>query len=200
MTSNDLSSEWAPARSSTGPRVGRVIAVLAMCGVGLVGLGACGSSSHTSTGSTGSTGGASGSGASTSSLPSVGANATKVDVCALVSAADMSKLIGGNFTATSGTGGMCNYRSSSAAFFVIVSTLDAVGGWNGALQTLQQNGGATPITVSGVGDQAAYSGTQFDARSGNNVIDVHGADDQGSAPGSWANSIAVAKAVIAKLH
>ncbi len=200
MTSNGNSNATTAARPAGPTRTMRV-AALALCGAGLVGLGACGSSSsHGASGSTTAIAGGSSDGGTTPSPPSNGSSSTSVDVCGLLSGADMSTLLGGTFTASGGTGGICNYKASNASFFVIVSTLAEVGGWSGAMQTLQQDGSDTPTAVHGVGDQAAYSGTQFDARSGNYLIDVHGADDADSTPNSWAHSTAVAKAIVAKLH
>jgi hypothetical protein len=52
-------------------------------------------------------------------------------------------------------------------------------------------------TITGVGDKAAAHGQVFDAQSGSVILNVIGVDEDGTK--TWPKSVALAKAVIAKL-
>ena len=67
--------------------------------------------------------------------------------------------------------------------------------WKTQLQVL--NIGGKPTAVSGVGDEADGHGLTLDVRSGSYIVNVVGLDDSGTA--TWPKSVALVKALIAKL-
>ncbi|MGH8889151.1 MAG: hypothetical protein ACRDV3_05235 [Acidothermaceae bacterium] len=129
-----------------------------------------------------------------------GGGSKAIDVCSLLSAAQASSIVGVTYTSAQPTHDMCNYPSADAPYpmFIIVSSTDTQP-WTQAMFILQEDGGASPSPVSGVGDRAAGSGGQFDVQDGNWIIDVHGGDPLGQT-GDFSKSTALAKVVIAGLH
>jgi hypothetical protein len=174
----------------------RTAGLLLAGSLAVAGLAGCGSSAGSSA-STGSTGSAvSGSAAS----PAV---AAAVNVCSLLPAKQASAAVGVTYTtATSSSNGtMCSYATTDAPIpmFVIVSSGSGAAAWKEAVATLQEDGGETPLNISGIGDRAEGDGTQFDVQSGSWIIDVHGGDPNGTGA-AFPKSEAVAKVIMAGLH
>jgi hypothetical protein len=123
---------------------------------------------------------------------------TSVDVCSLLTAADASAIIGFTYTNATPSTGQCNYASTTAAipmFIYVVPTKP----WAEELATLTSNNDGEPVvTLSGVGDDAAGAGTEAIFQSGKWIIDINGGDPAGTGAG-YPKSIAIAKAIIAKL-
>jgi hypothetical protein len=174
------------------------VVVVAAC---LAGTGLTGCNGHAK----GSSGGAA------STIPLAGTSAgggaasngggSGVDVCSLLSAAQASAIVGVTYSQAQSQNDMCNYLPGAGApsgMFIIVSSTDEQP-WTQAMSILQEDGGASPSPVSGVGDKAAGSGTQFDVLDGKWIIDVHGGDPLGQS-GDFSKSTALAKAIIAALH
>jgi hypothetical protein len=131
-----------------------------------------------------------------------GAPAT-VDVCKLLTAAQASAIVGVHYSSAHSSPNMCTYTPTNAPigmFVIIFQGFQGVGpaAWKSELSTLQEDGGAKPETISGVGDRAAAAGLELGAQAGARIIDVHGGDPSGDS--KFTKSAAVAKAVIAALH
>jgi hypothetical protein len=134
--------------------------------------------------------------------PGAGATA-QVDVCKLLTAAHASAIVGVHYASVHSSSNMCSYTPTNApiGMFVIIfqGTQGAgVAAWKSELSTLQEDGGATPETISGVGDRAAAAGIELGVQAGDRIIDVHGGDPSGD--GKFTKSVAIAKAIIDALH
>ena len=129
---------------------------------------------------------------------------SSVNVCVLLTAAQASSIIGVTYTAATPSfgGKVCTYASTVAPTPMTVTVTTNAGSaaaWTDELSTLQLGGGATPVTISGVGDRAATVTGSLGTQSGTWIIQVD-AGDQTSVGGAFTKSIAVAKAIIAALH
>ncbi|HEX4433005.1 MAG TPA: hypothetical protein VHZ96_27270 [Frankiaceae bacterium] len=76
--------------------------------------------------------------------------------------------------------------------------------WTNELADLKSGGGATPVTISGLGDRAAETTGSLATQSGDWIIQVDAADESsvngGNIGGDFTKSIAVARALIAAQH
>jgi hypothetical protein len=132
-----------------------------------------------------------------------GAAAAPVDVCKLLTAARASAIVGVHYASAHSSPNMCSYTPTNAPigmFVIVFQGFQGAGApaWKSELSTLQEDGGATPQTISGVGDRAAAAGLELGAQAGVRIIDVHGGDPSGDT--KFTKSAAIAKAVIAALH
>jgi hypothetical protein len=132
------------------------------------------------------------------------AAAGDVDVCKLLSAAQATQISGVTYSAATSSHGMCNYTTTDAPvgmFIIIFTGFQGAGdtAWKSELQTLQEDAGDPPMTISGVGDRAAAAGLELGAQTGARIVDIHGGDPNGTG-NAFPKSIALAKAVIAALH
>jgi len=139
---------------------------------------------------TGTGGGASGGGA-----------AGSTDVCKLLSAAQASTIVGVHYASAQSSPNMCNYTTTNApiGMFIIIFHGGSDAAWHSELGTLEEDGGAKPATISGVGSRAAAAGLELGVLDGNQIIDIHGGDPNGTGS-KFPKSIALAKAVISALH
>jgi len=177
-------------------RARRPAALQLAAGLGLLALAGCGGSPAASSG-----GGTASSGGGAASPAATQAAASKpVNVCSLLSAKQVSALVGFTYTKATPSSGMCSYATTTAPIplYIIVSSGSGSAAWTEALGTLKEDGGEPPRTFTGVGDRAAGDGTEFDVQSGGWIIDVHGGDPSGTGS-SFPKSTAVANALISAL-
>jgi hypothetical protein len=136
------------------------------------------------------------------STAAAGGTASAVHACSLLSAAQASAIGGEHYTsATESSGGsMCSYATTTAPIplFIIISSGSGTAAWKEELGTMEEDSGSAPVTLSGVGDRAAGSGTEIGVQDGSYIIDVHGGDPTGTGTG-FPKSIKMAKAIIAAL-
>jgi hypothetical protein len=167
-------------------------------------LAACGGSSPGSSAAT-SAGAANGAGstAAAQATTAAGGTASTVHACSLLSAAKASALVGVHYSSAteSSQGSMCSYATTNAPIpmFIIISPGAGTAAWKDQLGTIEEDSGSPPITLHGVGDRAAGSGTEIGVQSGSYIIDVHGGDPSGTGA-AFPKSIEVAEAIIAALH
>lgn len=163
-------------------------------------LAACGGSSAAT--SAGTANGPASTAAAQATVAAGGAAST-VHACSLLSAARASAIVGEHYSSAteSSAGSMCSYATTTAPIplFIIISPGSGAAAWKEQLGTIQEDSGSAPITLNGVGDRAAGSGTEIGVQDGSYIIDVHGGDPSGTGNG-FPKSIAVAKAIIAALH
>jgi hypothetical protein len=131
-----------------------------------------------------------------------GGSPAPVDVCKLLTAAHASAIVGVHYASAHASHDMCNYTPTNAPigmFVIIFQGFQGAGraAWQSELSTLAEDGGAKPVTISGVGDRAAASGLELGVQSGAQIIDVHGGDPNGT---KFTKSVAIAKAIISALH
>jgi hypothetical protein len=149
---------------------------------GLVGCSASGTASGSASGgSSASTGG----GAKSSA---------KVDPCVLT-AAEVAAVVNEPINSAKPDEAECEYSGGGNFFSVNVFPNSTAGDWKTQLKILAITGKS--IVVSGVGDEAHGHGLTLDVRSGSYILNLIGLDDEGST--TWPKSVAVAKAIIAKL-
>jgi hypothetical protein len=131
-----------------------------------------------------------------------GGTASAVHACSLLSAAKASAIGGVRYTsATESSGGsMCSYATTTAPIplFVIISPGAGTAAWKAELGTMEEDSGSPPVTLTGVGDRAAGSGTEIGVQDGSYIIDVHGGDPTGTGA-AFPKSIKMAQAIIAAL-
>jgi hypothetical protein len=149
---------------------------------------------------------AAGSAGATPAGGGAGNGASGVNVCALLTAAQASTIVGVTYTAGTPSfaagGNSCTYASTAAPTPMTITVMANAGSaaaWTDELSTLKLGGGETPVTVSGLGDRAATSTDSLGTQAGTWIIQVDGGD-QTSVGGVFTKSIAVAKAIIAALH
>jgi hypothetical protein len=96
---------------------------------------------------------------------------------------------------------MCSYTPTNApiGMFIIIFHGGSNTDWHGELVTLQEDGGAKPTPISGVGSRAAAAGVELGVLDGNQIIDIHGGDPLGNGS-KFPKSVALARAVINALH
>jgi hypothetical protein len=163
-------------------------------------LAGCGGSS---TGSSAGTTNGQASAATAQATAAAGGTASAVHACSLMSAAKASAIIGEHYSSAKESlgGSMCSYTTTTAPIpmFIIISPGSGAAAWKEQLGTLEEDSGSAPITLNGVGDRAAGSGTEIGVQDGNYIIDVHGGDPSSTGSG-FPKSVGVAKAIIAGLH
>jgi hypothetical protein len=122
--------------------------------------------------------------------------------CVLLSASKASAIVGQTYTAaTESSGGtMCSYKTTTAPIplFIIITSGANAAAWKDELATMEEDSGSAPLTLTGVGDRAAGSGTEIGVEDGSYIIDVHGGDPS-STGSAFPKSVALAKAIIADL-
>jgi hypothetical protein len=141
-------------------------------------------------------GGSSGTTAGGSSSSAAGGSKTvgKVDPCVLTGA-EAGATINKPITTAKSDAAECEYSGGGYFFSVNVFPNSTSSDWTTQLQVLNITKKST--AVSGVGDKAAGSGSVFDVQSGSYILNVIGADEDGTT--TWPESVALAKAFIAKL-
>ena len=123
-----------------------------------------------------------------------------VDVCALITAAKASAIVGVTYTAANASANTCNYPTSTAPIpMSIFISAAGTAAWQAEIATIQEGAGETPVTVSGVGDHAAGGGNEFGVESGKWIIDILGGDPLGNGA-TFPKSAALAQAVLSQLH
>jgi hypothetical protein len=134
------------------------------------------------------------------SAPAQSAAAGPVEVCAVMTAARASAIVGVTYTAANASANTCNYPTSAAPIpMSIFISAAGDGGWKTELATIQEGAGAPPVTFSGVGDQAAGGGNEFGVQSGKWIIDILGGDPLGNGT-TFPKSTALAQAILSQLH
>jgi hypothetical protein len=178
--------------------LGAVAASLAVLGLAACGGSSPGSSAATSAGTNGA-----GGTAVAQATAAAGGTASTVHACSLLSAAQASAIVGVHYSSAteSAQGSMCSYATTDAPIpmFIIISPGAGTAAWKEQLGIIEEDSGSAPVTLHGVGDRAAGSGTEIGVQSGSYIIDVHGGDPNGTGA-AFAKSIEVAKAIIAALH
>ena len=178
-----------PALAATATLI-LVAASATACSSGTATTAAAQPASPAAAATTGTGGGASGGGA-----------AGSTDVCKLLSAAQASTIVGVHYASAQSSPNMCNYTTTNApiGMFIIIFHGGSDAAWHSELGTLEEDGGAKPATISGVGSRAAAAGLELGVLDGNQIIDIHGGDPNGTGS-KFPKSIALAKAVISALH
>jgi hypothetical protein len=119
-----------------------------------------------------------------------------------MTAKQASSIVGVTYSKAISSHDMCNYTTTDAPIGMFIIIFTGSGGsaaWKEQLGTMEEDGGGKPITISGVGDNAAGDGTEIGVQVGSNIIDVHGGDPNGTG-NAFPKSIAIAKALASKLH
>lgn len=181
----------------------------------IVVVSACGSSTKVGSGPGTS---AASSTAVAASSPSIGASApastSKSDagggqpnVCSLLTAAQASSIVGVTFIAATPKfrGKFCTYAGPTVPMNVtLMVNSGGTAPWTEELATLTQDGGDTPVALSGLGDRAAETTGSLATQSGSWIIQVDAADESsvngGNIGGDFTKSIAVAHAILAAQH
>lgn len=130
------------------------------------------------------------------------ASDSSINVCSLMTAKQASSIVGVTYSKAISSHDMCNYTTTDAPIGMFIIIFTGSGGsaaWKEQLGTMEEDGGGKPITISGVGDNAAGDGTEIGVQVGSNIIDVHGGDPNGTG-NAFPKSIAIAKALASKLH
>lgn len=158
-------------------------------------LAACGGSSPSSPAAAG--------GATGQPTAAAGAAASTVHACSMLTAAQASAVVGEHYSSATEAlqGTMCGYASTTAPIplFIIISSGSGAAAWQEQLGTLKEDSGSAPVTLHGVGNRAAGSGTEIGVQAGGYIIDVHGGDPIGTGS-AFPKSTDLAKAIIAGLH
>jgi hypothetical protein len=150
--------------------------------LGLVGCSASGTASGATSG---------GSSASTSGGAK---SAAKVDPCVLT-AAEVGATVNEPITSAKSDEAECEYSGGGNFFSVNVFPNSTASDWKTQLRVLAITGKST--AVSGLGDEADGHGLTLDVKSGSYILNLIGLDDAGTT--TWPKSVALAKAIIAKL-
>lgn len=177
---------------------------LAAAGLVLIAVSATACSGGSSLGGSTASGSGSGGPAADAGQPSAAANSS-VNVCALMSAKQASSIVGVHYPKALPSHNMCSYTPTNAPigmFIIIFPNSGSTAAWKEQLATLQEDGGAKPIALSGAGERAAGCGTEIGVQVGDDIIDVHGGDPNGTGTGAdpFPKSIAIAKAIASELH
>lgn len=123
-----------------------------------------------------------------------------IDVCSLISASQASAIVGVTYSAANSNSSTCTYPTTDAPIPMSINiSVAGTTGWTIELATIQEGGGATPATFTGVGDHAAGGGNEFGVQSGNWIIDILGGDPLGNGS-AFPKSTALAEAIIPQLH
>jgi hypothetical protein len=152
-------------------------------------LAGCSSAGSTTSAASGST-----SGSSNATTSNTAKTTTKVDPCVLT-AKEVGAVVNQPLTTAETAGSTCRYSGGGYFFSVEVKANQKDSDWQtevGARSIAHK-----PATISGVGDRAVASGLVLVAQSRAYIVEVLALDDPGTT--TWPKSIAVAKAIIAKL-
>jgi hypothetical protein len=179
------------------------IRFLAAVGLVLTAMSATACSGGSSPGSaaTGSTtSGSSGSAAGTSQAGP--ASSSSINVCSLMTAERASSIVGVTYSKATPATNMCSYATTDAPigmYIIIFPNSGGTAAWKEQLGTMEEDGGGSPVPISGFSGQAASDGTEISVQDGSDIIDVHGGDPSGTGT-AYPRSIAIAKAVASQLH
>ncbi len=137
---------------------------------------------------------------SAKSASSGSASSAELGPCDYLSAADASTIVGVTVT-SSEADGACSYTSGSGGEVAFATTVTPISGPSDPNWKEEVESFTDATKLSGLGDEAYGSTSSFEAkiavRKGNTVIEVANAD--GSDATTYPKSIAIAKAIIAKL-
>ena len=176
------------------------IRFLAAVGLVLTAMSATACSGGSSPGSatSGSTTGGSAAGTSQAGP----ASTSSINVCSLMSAEHASSIVGVTYSKATPATNMCTYTTTDAPigmYIIIFPNSGGTAAWKEQLGLMGEDGGGTPVPISGFSGQAASDGTEISVQAGSDIIDVHGGDP--NATGStYPRSIAIAKAIVSQLH
>lgn len=176
------------------------IRFLAAAGLVLITMSATACSSGSSPGSAA---GAAGSGGSTSGTSQAGpASSSSINVCSLLTAKRASSIVGVTYSKATPATGMCTYTTTDAPigmYIIIFPNSGGTAAWKEQLASMAEDGGGTPVPISGFSGPAASDGTEISVQAGSNIIDVHGGDPNGTGA-KFPKSIAIAKVIASQLH
>jgi hypothetical protein len=177
-----------------------VTASIGLVAVAFAIAGCAGTGSPTTTGPSGSLTASEPTFAGTSSSSGGGAG-TEINACSLVSAAQASSLVGGQYTAATPSTiapgqDQCGYARADGSDLTVI-VYQASSGVTFEMMTSVQSGAGTVTNVSGVGDKAIVGPIELDVETGDRIIAVEGAG--GTLGGDYNGAVAIAKAVIATL-
>ncbi|HEY7147471.1 MAG TPA: hypothetical protein VH637_24760 [Streptosporangiaceae bacterium] len=160
-------------------------------------LAACSGGSPTSAQPGGT---AAGSAAGGSGTDAAAGSTAPVNVCSLMSAAQASAITGVKYASSKPGYNACLYTPASApnGLTILVRPGAGTAAWHAELGLLQADGGTPAKPLTGAGDRAAGSGTEIGVQSGGHIIVVF--DGDANSGGGFTHSIALAKAIIPKLH
>ncbi len=113
----------------------------------------------------------------------------------MLTAAEVSATISEPITSAKPDAAECRYSGGGNFFSVNVFPNSTASDWQAQLKVLTITGKST--AVNGVGDEADGHGLILDVRSGSYILSVIALDDSGTT--TWPKSVALAKAIIAKL-
>lgn len=160
-----------------------------------------GSSPGSATGGAGSGGaGSAGSAAGTSQADP--ASSSSINVCSLMTAKRASSIVKVTYSKATPATNMCTYTTTDAPigmYIIIFQNSGGTAAWKEQLASMEEDGGGTPVSISGFSGQAASDGTEISVQAGSDIIDVHGGDPLGTGS-AYPRSIAIAKAVASQLH
>jgi hypothetical protein len=181
------------------------IRFLAAAGLVLTAMSATACSGGSSPGSATSesaTGGSTTGGSAAGTSQAGPASTSSIDVCALMTAAHASSIVGVTYSKATPATNMCSYTTTDAPIGMYILIFPNSGGtaaWKEQLGTMEEDGGGPPVPISGFSGQAASDGTEVSVQAGSDIIDVHGGDPSGTGS-TYPRSIAIAKAIASQLH
>jgi hypothetical protein len=170
-------------------------------GLCLLSLTACSSSSSAgSSGGAAATVGAASAAAVTASAASGGSSGKAVDACSLVTVAELSEAVGVQYTAITGSGGLCVVKGpGSASFDYTVAKESPANTWSQQVAIIKGDDGQA-LSEPGIGDRAVWGGEEFAAETDGYIVGVIGADFPSTAQGSgFVRTGKIAKLLISKL-
>jgi hypothetical protein len=176
------------------------IRFLAAAGLVLIAMSATACSGGSSPGSATSGSGSGGSAAGTNQASP--ASSSSIDVCSLMTAKRASSVVGVTYSKATPATNMCTYTTTDAPigmYILIFTNSGGTAAWKEQLGTMEEDGGGSPVPISGFSGPAASDGTEISAQVGSDIIDVHGGDPSGTGS-AFPRSIAIAKAIASQLH
>ena len=167
-------------------------------GLCLLSLTACSSSSSTTPSGNGTAAGSSAP-AAVSTADGQAASAT-VDGCTLVTVAGLSQAVGVQYTAITGSGGICSVTGPGAASFdYTVQKESPTNTWSQQVATIKGDDGQA-LSEPGIGDRAVWGGKEFAAEADGYIVGVIGADFPSTPQGDgFTRTGKIAKLLIGKL-
>ena len=168
-------------------------------GLCLLSLTACSGSSSTTPSDNGNAGGIASAASVASTAAGEAASAT-VDGCTLVTAAALSAAVGVQYTAVSGSGGICAVKGPGAASFdYTVQKESPANTWSQQVAIIKGDDGQA-LSEPGIGDKAVWGGEEFAAEADGYIVGVIGADFPSTPQGSgFTRTGKIAKLLISKL-
>jgi hypothetical protein len=128
------------------------------------------------------------------------ASSTTVNACTLVTAAELSQAVGVQYTAISGSGGLCAVMGPGAASFdYTVQKESPTNTWSQQVATIKEDDGQAS-SEPGIGDQAVWGGKEFAAQADGYIVGVIGADFPSTPQGGgFTRTAEITKLLISKL-